>query len=78
MCGFLSLSTAVCLSVLLSKCAGLSDPVQDADLLQDLVQIYGQDGLLDQNGIRTLVQNIAHKKPAELKTHSAHAQVIPL
>ncbi|XP_062840796.1 metal cation symporter ZIP8 [Trichomycterus rosablanca] len=73
MCGFLSLLSAVYFTVLLSKSAGFTDHIQE-DFLQDLVQIYGQNGLLDQNGIHTLVQNIAQKKPAESKTLSTHAQ----
>ncbi|KAK3520579.1 hypothetical protein QTP70_027501 [Hemibagrus guttatus] len=68
------LCTALCLGFLLSKAPGFKAETLHHDFLQDILTVYGQDRLLDINGINTLLETVSQGKPAELDTLIAHAQ----
>ncbi|KAF4092501.1 hypothetical protein AMELA_G00021780 [Ameiurus melas] len=67
------LFTAVCLAVLLSNAPGFRAETRN-DFLQDIFAVYGQNRLLDINGINTLLETVSQGKPAALDTLTAHAQ----
>ncbi|KAB5554242.1 hypothetical protein PHYPO_G00048100 [Pangasianodon hypophthalmus] len=68
------LFTAVCLAFLLSKAPGFRAEPLHNDFLQDILAVYGQNRLLDINGINTLLETVSQAKPAALDTLTAHAQ----
>ncbi|KAF7698431.1 metal cation symporter ZIP8 [Silurus meridionalis] len=66
--------TAVCLGVLLSKTPGLRAETLHNDFLQDILSVYGQNRLLDINGIKSLLETVSQGRPSALDTLTAHAQ----
>lgn len=66
---------SVCLAFFLSQAPGIRSETLHNDFLQDVFAVYGQNQLLDINGIHTLLETVSHGKPVVLDTLSAHAQV---
>ncbi|XP_026994005.2 metal cation symporter ZIP8 isoform X2 [Tachysurus fulvidraco] len=71
---FIILCAAVCLGLLLSQAPGFKAETLHNDFLQDILALYGQDRLLDINGIKALLETVTQGKPAALDTLNAHAQ----
>ncbi|XP_060748868.1 metal cation symporter ZIP8 [Tachysurus vachellii] len=71
---FIILCAAVCLGLLLSQAPGFKAETLHNDFLQDILTLYGQDRLLDINGIKALLETVTQGKPAALDTLDAHAQ----
>ncbi|XP_060758470.1 metal cation symporter ZIP8 [Neoarius graeffei] len=65
---------SVCLAFFLSQASGIRSETLHNDFLQDVFAVYGQNQLLDINGIHTLLETVSHGKPVVLDTLSAHAQ----
>lgn len=69
------LFTAVSLGFVLSKAPGFRAETLHNDFLQDILVVYGQNELLDINGINTLLKIVSQGKPPALDKLTAHAQV---
>lgn len=68
---FPTLFTAVFLGFFLSNAPGYKAETLHDGFLQDILVVYGRNGLLD---INTLSEIVSHRRPAALDTLTAHAQ----